>query len=174
MESILEYTRHLKNTIRYCNPKSSSLGPDWWLGQPLVYRDNRDPRNANAVPQDTDLWPPALKSNMIKIAIEVLHDEKSDRSILAQACMIMAHGAELRPEQRVRALAAVNQHLVAVCANEQTMAEPVTVNAEFDSLMLPNLLPSGQRQLRFSYSRRDSQRLAALSGYRTAGPGRWT
>ncbi|MCP4782605.1 MAG: hypothetical protein GY903_12260 [Fuerstiella sp.] len=137
--------------------KSSPLGPEWWLNQPLVHRDNRDPRNANAAPQDANLWPPALKSHMKKMAVEVLHDQKSDRSILAQACMILAHGAELSKEQRIRVLTAVNQHLVAVCADEHAMAETVTANTEFASLMMPNLLPFSHRNVQFSYSSRASK-----------------
>jgi len=115
---------------------SPHLGLEWWLKVPLVYRaTNGKGRTAD----DVDLWAPAVESEMVRIAVETIDDPKSNKQLVAQACLILGHGSELDAAQRTRVLAAVDRRLIALSAAPTAMKEIVTLDGDFRSLSLPEL-----------------------------------
>lgn len=142
--------------------KSSPLGPEWWLSQPLVSSDDvfddafdaagRDVFDAvgGRKEKETDLWPPAWKAAIVQTAIQVLEDWEADRTLLAQACMILANGADLSQEQQSRVVVAANRHLVKICTDEQALMEVLLTGDNFSRLATPHLRPPYQSRTRFS------------------------
>lgn len=111
---------------------SPHLGPDWWLKVPLIYR------NSKGHPTDgLDLWLTAMESEMIRIAVGVIDDPKSHKQLVAQACLILGHGAELDQTQRNKVLAAVDRRLVDLSTAPAAMREIVRLDDNFRSLSLP-------------------------------------
>ena len=113
---------------------SPHLGPGWWLNQPLVYRSN-DSRTQSVV--DTNLWPAAIKSEITRIAVDVLDDAQSNKQLITHACLILADGAEVDPAQRTKVLADVDRRLVELSADPAAMKEIITLESNFRDLTFP-------------------------------------
>ena len=115
---------------------SQHLGAEWWLSQPLVYRSgNSDSRG------DTNLWSPAMKSEIMSIAIETMEKAQANPQLVAQACMILANGAELTPEQRAVVLTSTSNRLTAACATPNALTSMVAIGDEFAMFSVPEIVP---------------------------------
>ncbi len=116
---------------------SPLLGISWWLSQPLVRRTYSD--DGIRISTDTNLWPAAIKAEITKVAIETLERDDSPPVLVAQACMILANGAELNADERSRILTAVNRRLIAACAQPETMRDKAKTDGEFQLLSTPDI-----------------------------------
>ena len=97
----------------------------WWLDRPL---------NGATKPS------PLVRAEIIRIAIDVLDDDSAKLELVAQACMILADGADPNAEQRERVLAAINRRLIKLCETKRALTTVVATHrtgAGFLSLALP-------------------------------------
>lgn len=142
------------NRIFKALKRSPHLDNAWWLSQPLVIR-SEDPRTRTTI--ESNLWPTPIKTEITRVALETLNDHSASMSLVAQACMILAHGAELSPAQQSRVLANVNQRLLTASAKSDSLAEIVPTNVPFAPFSLPSLNVSGLLPLRLTLFSNDSK-----------------
>ena len=133
---------------------SRQLGAEWWLSQPLVYRSSSSDRTG-----DTNLWSPAMKSEITRVAIETIGNAKASRQLIAQACIILANGADLNPEERTIILTSISSRLTAACATLDKLTELVPIADEFTRFSVPEIVqtnPFSTVRIQFSVRSRQS------------------
>ncbi len=132
----------------------------WWLSRPLVYRNSS---TGGRTYTDQNIWPAGIKSEITRVAIEALENDASTPVLAAQACMILANGANLDAGARSQVLTAVNRRLTALCANPETLRARVLTDGEFASFLAPNInAPFGPQKSIFQFSDSTTAYLALL------------
>jgi hypothetical protein len=109
---------------------SNHLDQSWWLSQPLIYRVESDERR---------LWPAAISNEITQHAIEALDRAETSPSLVAQACMILANGAELNPVQQAVVVAAVARRLSDASTSPEKLTLMVQTGDEFSAISLPEI-----------------------------------
>ena len=117
---------------------SPHLGTAWWLSQPLVYRSS----GSNNSGTDSNLWTPAIKSEITRVAVEAFEKNDTPLPLVAQACSILANGAELSQEQRTSVLNSLANRLSFLCATSDTLTELVPIAEAFSRFSVPQILPN--------------------------------
>jgi len=139
---------------------SPMLDNSWWLSQPLVYRRSN---NGGRTYTDQNIWPSGIKSEITRVAIETLENDASTPMLVAQACMILANGANLDADARSQVLTAVNSRLTALCANPETLRARVSTDGGFGSFLAPNInAPFGPQKSIFQFNDSKTAYLALL------------
>ena len=125
---------------RICTALKTSphLGTAWWLSQPLVYRNEF--HNSGSI--DSNLWTPAIQSEITRVAVEAFEKNDTSLPLVAQACSILANGAELSQEQRTSVLNSLVNRLSSRCATPDTLTELVPIGGEFLRFSVPQILPN--------------------------------
>ena len=116
---------------------SSHLDQAWWLNQPLVYRTQSE---------DRKLWPAAISNEIMRHAVEALANADTSPSLVTHACMILANGAELNPEQRTVVLPAVARRLADACQSPEKLTLMVQMGDDFSTLSLPDIFQESPLQ----------------------------
>ncbi|HQZ64756.1 MAG TPA: serine/threonine-protein kinase, partial [Planctomycetaceae bacterium] len=136
------------------------LDSAWWLSRPLVYRNSS---NRGRTYTDQNTWPAGIKSGITRVAIATLQSDDSTPGQVAQACMILAHGANLDADARSQVVTAANRRLTALCANPETLRARVTTNVEFASFLAPDIqTPFGPPKSIFQFNDSTTAYLAML------------
>ncbi len=125
---------------RICTALKTSphLGTAWWLSQPLVYRS--ESHNSGSI--DSNLWTPAIQSEITRVAVEAFEKNDTSLPLVAQACSILANGAALSQEQRTSVLNSLANRLSSRCATPDTLTELVPIGGEFLRFSNPQILPN--------------------------------
>lgn len=139
---------------------SSLLNDSWWLSRPLVYRNSSNQGRSRT---DQNIWPAGIKSEITRVAIETLQSSDSPPELVAEACMIVANGADLDVDARLQVLTAVNRRLMALCANPETLRARVTTDGEFASFVTPDIkTPFGPQKSIFQINDSNTAYLALV------------
>jgi serine/threonine protein kinase len=109
--------------------ESPKLDDAWWLSEPLMSR------GSNGM---TELWPTPTKAKISETAVRVLEKADSDSSLVVQACMILANGAVLTEEQKVKVLTSIQRRLEGASKSPETLTEMVSVKSSFRDFAAPS------------------------------------
>lgn len=115
---------------------SPHLGTAWWLSQPLVHRS--ESHNSGSI--DSNLWTQAIQSEITRVAVEAFEKNDTSLPLVAQACSILANGAELSQEQRTSVLNSLANRLSSRCATPDTLTKLVPIGGEFLRFSIPQIL----------------------------------
>ncbi len=121
---------------RICEALKSSphLGTAWWLSEPLVYR------SGDSGTPDRNRWPPAIKSEITRVAVEALRTDDTHLPLVAQACSILANGAELTPEQRSSVVTSIAHRLTFDSAHLAKLTEIQPITDSFADFTIPKIV----------------------------------
>ncbi len=124
---------------RVCKALKNSpiLQSTWWLSQPLVHRSYDGDGT-----KDTILWSPVIASEITHVAVEALEKSDTPVTLVAQACSILANGAELNQEQRTSVLNSLANRLTSLSTTPDTLTELVPIAEAFSGFSVPQILPN--------------------------------
>lgn len=118
--------------------ESPRLAHDWWISEPLVYRGPNG---------ESRLWSLPFQQEIVRRAVSVFQNKNAAPSHVAQACMILAHGAELTAEQTASVLSAVQWRLEQAVQSADALTEMAMTPGSFTSIASPG--SASESALRF-------------------------
>ncbi|GEM_PF-5374132 len=87
--------------------------------------------------EDTTIWTPEIQEEIIRVAVDTVGNADAASQLVAQACCILTHGAELYADQRTSVLKSLANRLSIACTSQDKLTEMVEISMYFREFCFP-------------------------------------